>query len=62
MNQQSFYSDRQLATRYSVTRQTIWRWTREGVMPKPMRIGKAATRWDGSVIQAWEDAKREAAQ
>ena len=62
MNQQIFYSDKELAARYRVTRQTIWRWVREGVMPPPLRIGKAATRWEDSTIRRWEDSKREAAQ
>ena len=61
MNQQSFYSDKQLAERYGVTRQSIWRWVREGHMPKPMRIGLAATRWDFASIQKWEQSKRGAA-
>ena len=61
MNQQIFYSDKQLAERYGVTRQSIWRWVREGVMPRPLRIGKAATRWEQSTIQKWEQSKRGAA-
>lgn len=61
MNQQVFHSDKELAARYRVTRQTIWRWVREGVMPAPLRIGKAATRWEDAAIQKWEQSKRGAA-
>jgi prophage regulatory protein len=44
-----YLSDRQLAERFSVSRQTIWRWTRQGVLPAPVHIGPAA-RWRHSDI------------
>lgn len=35
---------RQVAKCYSVTPNTIWRWCREGVLPKPAKFG-GATKW-----------------
>jgi len=36
--------DKQLAELLQVSRQTIWRWARTGVIPKPFKIG-GSTRW-----------------
>lgn len=51
-----FYSDKSLATRYEVSRATIWRWVREGKLPNPVKIN-GSTRWRSEDLSAWE--KRE---
>ncbi|MGR3610141.1 MAG: helix-turn-helix transcriptional regulator [Sulfitobacter sp.] len=48
-----YLSDKSLATRFSVCRTTIWRWSREGDFPKPVKLG-GATRWGLPEIEAWE--------
>jgi predicted DNA-binding transcriptional regulator AlpA len=35
---------RQVAKCYGVTPNTVWRWRREGVLPKPAKFG-GATKW-----------------
>ena len=35
----------QVAARYGVSTDSIWRWKREGDFPKPVRIGANCTRW-----------------
>lgn len=35
----------QVADRYKVSTDTIWRWSREGALPKGLKIGPNATRW-----------------
>lgn len=40
-----FLSDKVLASRYGVSRNTIWRWTREGRLPKPHKLAAGTTRW-----------------
>jgi prophage regulatory protein len=42
--------DVQLAERFQVTRQTIWRWARTGVIPKPFKIG-GSSRWDVEAVE-----------
>lgn len=54
----NYFADKNLAVRYQVTRQTIWRWVREGNLPAPIRLGKAAVRWNEADILAWEQAKK----
>jgi predicted DNA-binding transcriptional regulator AlpA len=50
-----FLTDRDLAARYGVARNTIWRWSREREdMPKPLRLSPGCTRWRLSEVEAWE--------
>lgn len=35
----------QVAERYGVSTDSIWRWKRTGDFPKPVRIGPNCTRW-----------------
>lgn len=42
----NFYLDvSQVAERYGVSTDTIWRWSRQGDLPKPVKIGPNVTRW-----------------
>jgi predicted DNA-binding transcriptional regulator AlpA len=45
-------SDQDLAQFYSVSRQTIWRWARQGIIPKPEKLSAGVTRW------RWEEAAK----
>lgn len=56
-----FISDKTLAARYDVTRQTVWLWTRKGKLPKPVKLGEATTRWKLSDLLAWESKQGERA-
>lgn len=55
MAQTIFYTDRSLAARYQVSRQTIWRWVREGHLPKPVKLATGSTRWPESAILKFEE-------
>lgn len=39
-------SDVTLAKHLGVSRNTVWRWVREGLIPEPYRIGNKVSRWD----------------
>lgn len=59
---ETFLRDTDLAARYGVARNTVWRWQRErSDMPRPVRLSPGCTRWRLSEIEAWESAKAEAA-
>lgn len=47
-----YSSDKVLARYYDTTRKTIWMWSKEGVLPKPHKIGKNTTRWRNSEVRA----------
>jgi predicted DNA-binding transcriptional regulator AlpA len=60
MQKQLFFSDAQVAKRYGVSRATVWRWVRRGILPKPVSISPGCTRWRGDQLDE-RDAKREQA-
>lgn len=59
MSKQSlrYVSDKQLSERLEVSRQTVWRWVREGNLPSPIKLGSNCTRWKLSDIEVWEAGK-----
>ena len=40
-----YRSDVELARRFGVSRVTIWRWSSQGILPKPVAIGPNSSRW-----------------
>lgn len=49
-----FLSVNQLAERLSVSVDTIYRWKREGIFPKAVKLSPGTTRWRLSDIEEWE--------
>ena len=48
-----YVSDQNLAGRYSVTRQTVWRWLKtDPTFPKPISLSPGCTRWRLDEIEA----------
>jgi predicted DNA-binding transcriptional regulator AlpA len=59
---ETFLKDTDLAARYGVSRNTVWRWSRERTdMPRPVRLSPGCTRWKLSDLIAWEKARAEVA-
>lgn len=56
----TYIDAKRLCDRYQISPPTLWRWAREGKMPKPIKIGPNCTRWKLEEIEKWE-AKREMA-
>lgn len=53
-----YLSDAQIAARYGVSRQTVWRWTSNDTkFPTPIKLSAGCTRWRLSDLEAWELAK-----
>lgn len=44
----------QVAKRFDVSKDSIWRWKRNGDFPKPVKLGGSTTRWRLSDIEEWE--------
>lgn len=44
----------QVAKRFDVSKDSIWRWKRNGDFPKPVKLGGSTTRWRLSDIESWE--------
>ena len=61
MNKQfigQYVSDAQLGERYGVSRSTIWRWVKRGLLPPPISISPGCTRWNVEQV-AQRDAERD---
>ena len=43
----------QVAQRFNVSKDSIWRWKRNGEFPRPFKLG-GSTRWRLSDIEDWE--------
>ena len=54
-------SDLDLAQRYSVSRITIWRWSKAGQIPKPRKLGANTTRWNADEMDAHDKRVMESA-
>lgn len=50
--EQTYLRDKDIAKRYSIGKTTVWRWTREGRLPAPIRLSSGCTRWLLSDIEA----------
>ena len=61
MTETVYLTDRQLAERFGVSRQTIWRWAGAGVMPQPVKLSPGFTRWRSDQVKAWEQEKAQGA-
>lgn len=44
----------QVALRFGVSKDTIWRWTRKGDFPGALKLGGTTTRWRLADIEDWE--------
>ncbi|AXO13302.1 helix-turn-helix transcriptional regulator [Thalassospira indica] len=52
-----FVSDKQIASRYSVARSTIWRWVKTRDFPNPIKLASGCSRWRIADVEAWENNK-----
>lgn len=52
----TYLSDVDLARRFCVSRITVWRWSKQGILPKPIPIGPNCTRWRGDEVEAAEQS------
>lgn len=49
-----YLSVEQVALRFGVSKDSIWRWKRKGDFPAPVKLGGTTTRWRLADIQEWE--------
>jgi prophage regulatory protein len=55
---QQYMTDLQLAERYQISRATVWRWTKNGLLPPPVQLSGGTTRWSKDQIER-RDAERQ---
>jgi len=47
----------ELATILAVHRTTLWRWVRDGHLPRPVQLGPNTVAWNYAEIEAWLTAR-----
>jgi prophage regulatory protein len=47
----------ELATILAVHRTTLWRWVRDGHLPRPVQLGPNTVAWNSAEIEAWLTAR-----
>ncbi len=56
---ETFLRDTDLAMRYGVARNTVWRWQRErDDFPRAISLSPGCRRWKLSEIEAWETEQK----
>ncbi len=60
--QKVWLTDKEVGQRYSISRVTIWRKVRSGLLPKPVKMFENTTRWSVAELEAWEQSMIEEKQ
>ena len=47
-----------LASQLGVSKTTLWRWRREGILPQPLKLGPRMIGWEKSTIDNWLENQR----
>ena len=50
MRYQKWLSVKKVAERYEVTPMTVWRWSKQGWIPKPRKLSPGCTRWNADEL------------
>lgn len=54
MDNKPFYSDRDLAARWGVSRISVWRWAEHGKLAQPVKLGPNTARWTHEAVAQFE--------
>ncbi len=57
MSETTYLSDAQIAARFGMSRNSVWRHVREGRLPQPIKLFEKTTRWRLSEIEEFEAAR-----
>lgn len=55
-----YLTDRQVADRYGISRQTVWAWVDREGLPRPIKLTAGCVRWSVADLEQWEQSRREA--
>ena len=61
VNLEQYLNIQEITASLKVSKSTLWRWIKQGLFPRPVRLGPKAVRWRESDIAAW-DRERTAAE
>jgi len=52
-----YLKDTELAKRYDIARQSVWRWSQKGDFPAPVKLSPGCSRWRLSDVEKWEQSR-----
>lgn len=58
---EAFLSVKKVEKRYGISDSTLYQWSKNGMFPKPYKLGPKLSRWKLSELEAWEQQGREGA-
>ena len=56
-NMPPWLSADEVAARFRVSKATVYRWSRDGTLPKQRSMGPRASRWSGAEIAEYEASR-----
>lgn len=54
------WRERELLELLGCGRTTLWRWVRDGLFPRPIRLGVVAKGWTERTVRGWLDSRKAA--
>ena len=54
-----FIRDISVGERYDISRPTVWRWVRDGLLPPPESLGPNTKRWSVVTLDTWDASRAE---
>ena len=57
MKNEQYLKDKEVADFYGISKSTVYRWVKKGLLPKSRRIGIRTSRWKKSEIEGWKFKK-----
>ena len=52
-----YLTDKQVGSRYGISRPSVWRWVKKGIIPGPVKFSEGCSRWVKNELDAC-DAER----
>lgn len=59
-HERPWLSDIEVGHWYGISRVSVWRWVRGGLLPQPRKLGPNTTRWSRKDLEAHDAALNEA--
>ena len=52
-----YLSRQQICHNLQISKQSLWRWCKTGMFPKPVKLGPRSIAWRESDVTAWEASR-----
>jgi prophage regulatory protein len=62
MRQREIFRINDMTEMLGLSKATLWRWTRAGILPRPIYIGNRVFGWRKATILEWLDSVEESAK